>query len=295
VAWKHTWKFQSSNGGTWEEIWYREGGSSIEPELTLTTNLVNARLALLDGLNKWLVDVVSQVGGARMTGQNTINKPGTSVNPTTRLPQPAAIGWAAVVNCVGRTGGAKRWMLRGWSEGDYFRAPTTGVDTVLPGEQALLDNCLLFLDRNNFGILRLNPSTPVINPYLSISRIDGTAGDGTTAITVKGAAGFTTPARVIIGLASLKDTPGLRGHFQAISITVNAGPPATTTIVIPYRTPNNALVPNPVGRLRREDYAAVSVINNQSSDFSHVGTRTSRGGYRTSRGARRAARIRGLA
>lgn len=292
---KHIWRFQGSNGGTWSEIWYRDA-SAINSELTLPTSLINARLNLVDGTSKWLSDNVSQVGSPRITGINLIGLAGKDVTSLTGPNAgPAALGWAAVINCAGQQGGSKRWMLRGWSDGDFYRDPNTGVDNVLPSRLKLLNRIQNELQNANFGILRLQASSNVLNPYLPIVSIDGSRNDGTTDLHTSVVAGFAAPTRIIVGQTSKKDVPALNGHWTVIATKPRTAPLVGTIFTIQYRTPNNQLIPNPVGRLRQEIYLGTSVLSSVATGFSHLGTRTTRGGYRTSRGAKRAARIRGLA
>jgi hypothetical protein len=287
-------EFAESNGATFNEVYYRDAATIADAGL-IPSAVISARLRLLNYLNKLLRARVSSTDTQGVTATTPINLPGTNTDAPggstlvgiRQKPLPA--GAAVVCVMSGSAGGSRRLWLRGANQGDYERDEDSGQDAFDPNFRKNFTAFAKTLSAAGFGIRLLGRANPVNNPKRKITVVNGVAADGTSLVTTDGLVALDLRQRLIITQASIKDLPGLNGHWQVLAA---GGPPYK----IAYRTPNNANVAGVnLGYAHAELYSAVSTFNSLLCVPDHMGTRTTKNPLTRSRGARRAVRVRTLA
>ena len=282
-----TWQFISANGGSWNELFYCNATDPANA-VQLVPGLVTARLNLLHVANTFLGIRAAQIGGARLTTFSQFNYSGRVDNKVLVTPDlgPDLTGTAFVIHLGGLTGGSRKLWLRGLPDGYTGFAYTGNAPDIPPAVFSGLKSLIQLWADNGYGLLQVAPQSPGPTANKQILKVDGSAGNGTSIITLSDVPGFATPARVIIGGCSAKDTPALNGRWQVLSV----GP--GNTVTIRYQTPGALVVTGGNGHLRQEIYPGVNVINPATSGLQYQGTRKTKNSFTHSRGARRAVRIR---
>lgn len=280
ATYRVTWQFNENTGATFNEVYYRTAGTpaaagAIDAAIT-------ARLPLLHNLNTLLQIRVADVDNVRSTFIQPVNLAGTYNGIT----PPVAPGLCAVLILGGTIRGSRRVWMRGLPDGYIARDETSGKDKPPGNFVNLLTTWFSAMAGVGYGLRYLfSPSEGGAYVYLPVTQVDGTAGNGTSIVTVVGASPFFANDTAIFGKASKKDLPAFNGRFTVLA-------ESGQTITVAYATPGNALVKSPGARARKGAYHNVDVFNPASCRFGWYGTRTTKNPLTHSRGARRAARIR---
>lgn len=269
------------DGGSWNEIMYVDGGSiSTVP---LSTKTINARLKLAHPLTLLRSVRFVQVDAPRVTRNQLINLFGTATGTASG---PAPNDNAAVFSLSSLAGGSRKLWMRGIPDAWIIKDNTTGRDAPVPDMQKAFSYWVSSAALDGYGIRQLQGITPGPLSPLKILKVDGSAGNGTSAITLAAAPGYPFPARVLIGGVSKKDLPGLNGQFSLVSA------PAGPVVTVPYQTPGLQIINGGNGHMRQALYSATHVFDPPSSGFDHFGAHSTRTANFRSRGARRAQRLR---
>lgn len=276
-----TFNFVGQDGGGWNEVYYQDGGTISSVNLSIAT--ISARAALLHPLNRWRTVRIVQVDSPRVTRNQQVNQGGTANAAGTG---PLSNGDAVVVLLSSLAGGSRKLWLRGCPAAFMLKDPVTGVD-IPPAElQKRLGYYYATLAADGFGIRQLQGITPGPLTPIKILKVDGSAANGTSVVTLASAPGYPFPSRVLIGGASKKDLPALNGQFSLVSA------PAGALVTIPYQTPQSLVVNGGNAKMRQALYTSTHVFDPPSCGFDHFGTHATRTVNFRSRGARRAARLR---
>lgn len=282
---KQVWSFASPGikGGIWSETWYLSS-SSLTNAAFIPTDLMRARLSLLNAKNQITKIRVSQVGNPRATTVVNVKQYGLDAfpNPVAPAPIDSAIVCTISSSVVPAT---RRWWLRGWDVGDAFRDVNTGNDVFGQALVSGVKDFLTALQKYSYEILVLQKATTAPYGWTKVISVDGTAANGTSVVTFAGNFVPPVPSQVIFGQFSKKDLPGLQGVFTIQSLGVPAN-----SIVIPYSTPGYIKVIPATGRGRQLGYISGAVIDLTISGPSFIGGRKTRSPFTGSRGARSANR-----
>jgi hypothetical protein len=288
ATFKVTWEFQANTGATWSEVYYSTGSNALSAA-TLGQGMLTARLALLHKLNTFTQVRATQIDAQRNTAIYPINLTGSAalIIPVAGDPgTPASVGDAIVCILTAATGASRRLWLRGSLDEWIQRDPDTGKDAPPPNLIARLRTFFNAMPGDRIGIVKLKPQQPGPLKNLQILSVDGARRDGTSDLTLAAAPGYPFPSRVIIGGASQKDLPALKGHFSITKAPVGA------VVTIPYQTPNGSVVNGGKAVCRQESYEDFSLMAPDACRFRNFGTRTTKNPLTRSRGSRRAARLR---
>lgn len=278
-----TWEFRENNGASFNET-YSVIESTIARAAALGSRLAAARLALLDPLNTFLAVRAAAVDATRVTTVAIKNFIGTSPGGSGPLP----VGASIILNLGGATGGSRRLWMRGGSGGDYLRDAQTGRDKVTASLNSRITEFIAALADAKYGIRTLVKPDGNQVKYQQITSIDGATVPGQAILTLDAPPPFAVNDNVIISQTSKKDYPALAGVFRVLKI-------AGALVTIKYRTPGDAIHAGQIGRIKKQSFNTISVINPNASGFRNFGTRASKNPLSSSRGARRAARLRNLA
>ena len=283
-----TWQYRGSAGSLWNEVYYTVA-SDAATAASPPSALVNARLALLSPLNTLVAIRSAQFQATRVTAVLTRNYSGTAPTSTGAANEgPETVGSCAVYSLAGSSGGARKIWLRGLSDVDIQHSVANGADDPPAGFISRLNTWVKALVNAGYGLIKVSPQTPGPLTNIKILKVDGSALNGTSILTLASAPGYPFPSRVIIGGSSPKDTPALNGRWS-----LNAAP-VGSEISINYQTPQGIVVIGGNAHVRQEVYSGVSPFDYNLSDFAYYGTRITKNAATRSRGARRAARIRTL-
>ena len=266
-------------GGTWSEVWYRSA-NDLNSAVQFSQRLINLRLDLLHPINILSKIRVSQVGSPRITSIVNVQKNGYQFAPTTPAPIDSAIVCTLSSSAHAAT---RRWWLRGWDASFAKRDSDSGNDTFSAGCINGVKNFLTEAAASSFEILPLVKSSVGGFAYIAVTKVDGTAANGTSVLTLAAAPPGGLPMQVILGRFSKKDLPGLNGTYTVLA----AG---ALSVTIPYSTPENQMIASPDGRLRLLGYLSGAVIDPTISGPSFIGSRQTKSPFTGSRGARSANR-----
>jgi hypothetical protein len=285
ATYRITWSFSAAQGGVWNEVYYIDG-SSVATSALISSAVRSARLALLSPNNTWLASRAAQVFTPRVTAISTLGYEGQG--PSGGGVGPETVGSCAVINLAGSAGGARKLWMRGLSDADVVFSPTSGQAAPPAGFISRVNTWIKAMVNDGYGLIQVTPRAAT-GQYANVNilKVDGSAGNGTSIVTLASAPGYPTPSRVIIGGASKKDLPALNGRWQVLAV-------AGSTITIPYQTPSALISTGGNAHVRLETYGATNVFSYAASGFAYYGTRITKNFNTRSRGARRAQRIRTL-
>lgn len=281
---KQVWSFFSPGikGGTWSETWY-VAAPSLSNAAFISRTVLNARLGLLDPLNKLVKIRVSQVGNPRITTVVNVRQNGTP--SLTREDVPAPID-SAIVCTVSSSAipATRRWWLRGWSVGDAVRSNMDGSDTFAADFLTVLGNWFQVLAGNVYEILPLQKASSPGFGYNPILTADPAALPGKTTLTLLNNQTFTPGSQITISQVDQKILPGLKGTYTVLQ---QAG---VNGVVVAYTCPAQTKFTLNTGRLRAVGYISGAIIDPTISGASFIGGRKSRSPFTGSRGAKSANR-----
>jgi hypothetical protein len=280
-TYRNIWTFTGQDGGSWNEVYYEDQSSisATGPGL----NLINARLNLLHPLNKWRAIRIVDVDVPRATRPITLNLAGGNDGGGAG---PAPNSESIVCAMSSLAGGGRKLWLRGAPDSFIIKSPVTGADAPPASLTKFLGYFFAQLKVNGYGIRQLSGIVPGPLSPLKILKVDGTAGDGTSLVTLAVAPGYPFPSRVTIGGASKKDLPALNGQWSLVQA------PAGAVVRIPYQTPAAGIVMGGSAHMRQAIYHTTHVFDPASCAFDHYGSHSTRSTNFRSRGARRAQRLR---
>jgi hypothetical protein len=233
------------------------------------------------------------IAGGRDSYTAGQNYPGRFNDSTNAGPAPA--GSAAVAGFSTATGRSIYHWIRGLPAALISNSPQTGFPTPPSSLTTPLAALGRNLGNNNAGSRTL--SVPANSKY-QITNVAANPAEGTSTISYTLGSGqvaqpWVNGSRVVIGLASKKDLPGMNGHWSLVLATTPAGSPAVGTVTIRYVLPNNAANVSCNGYIRPEGTSTVNQFTN--GGLAYYGTHSTRSVFSNSRGSKHAARIRTLA
>ena len=140
--------------------------------------------------------------------------------------------------------------------------------------------------------------TMTVNPKFTLTSVTFNPANNTATVAYKIATTAVAPiltlsSRVIIGLTSQKDLPGIRGHWSIVDF-VNGAAGGTGSFTIRYVTPSQAATVPTGGYFKLEGYRAVNPFVSFQGNLQSYGTHTRKNVFSNSRGAKHALRIRQL-
>jgi hypothetical protein len=274
------WEFATPTSATWSEVYYWSG-TNVGAAAKLTPTLLAYRLALLDRQNRFMRSRASDVTNNRITAVQVINRVGTAFS----LDGPDTPGNTVYVGLSSGQGASRKLAMRGCPDSFILLSVFTGQATPPPELSIGLKSFLSKLAADEYGIRKLAPAGAFPANNVLIQSVDGTITPGQATITIQGVNPLVIGGRCVIGGASKKDLPGLNGHWQVLNGT-------SSTIVIPYQTPNGIKVTGGAAKVRNESYSGVQPFDPKLCGFAYYGTRKTRNPFSRSRGAQRAARLR---
>lgn len=280
---RNTLTFVGQDGSTWNEVYYQDAGGIAQTGFSNPT--ISGRLGLLNHLNLLRVNRITQVDVPRVTRQTIYNLPGTGGASTT---PPTPNTTAIVVSLSSLTGGSRKMWIRGGNATDVAKDPTTGRDAPPPNLLFRLAQWFTLLMGDGFGLRTLQGIVPGPLTPIKILKVDGSAANGTSLVTLAAAPGYPFPSRVLIGGASKKDLPSLNGQYSLLAA------PAGAIVQIGYQTPGSGIVTGGKATMRQAIYNPTHVFTDSLCGFDHYGSHATRVANFRSRGARRAARLRPL-
>lgn len=281
---KEIWTFLSGSN-KWSEVYYSTA-NSLDRAASFPESLLNARLVLLDPFNNLQKIRVSDTANPRASVVVYIRRSGISSLSGTG---PAPASQAIVSTLVSTTfPSSRRLWMRGHAQGYASRNATTGVDTLAPTFALFLNAWFAKLADNGYVIYAANRvgQNGIVNQ--KVTQVDGTAGSGTSVVTLSAPPAFVAGQRVTFGSMSSKDFPGLNGEYAVQSVAGN-------TFTILYATSQNLLIKANTGKVHRVLRVDNASITASRSAFSFIGERKTKNDSTGSRGARSAKRIRLLA
>lgn len=292
-VYKLVFNYIESSGATWSEVYYRTA-SSAAVAVIVNGKAIAARRSMLHS-TCLLRNIRSfNVAASRDSFTATQNYPGLFVDTTSEGPAPAGLS-AVVAFTVGTGRSVLRWM-RGLPGALVREDPNTGF----PAPPAILTKAL-----QAFGAEMGNSGcgTRVLQPSQKYQGVQVTSNPtlGTTTISYNVAQGQAVPVftgvvpqnRLVIGLASKKDLPGLNGHWTVLAATTPTGTPQNGSVTVKYVMPNGLAALPFNGYIKAEGYSAVNGFI--GAGLAYYGTHSTRSIFSNSRGAKHAARLRVLA
>jgi len=277
------WSFRANSGAKWNEVHYSVSGS-LAAAAGFVPSFRKRRTDLLHPTCTWTKVRITQVGDPSVHTLVNINEAGTWGSDDA----PANPGEAAVINLssVTRSGTRRLWM-RGLPESAVQYQNITGRSFVRPDWGAKLTAFIQGISNatNSYAIKKkkVGQANGIIKTR--VLKVDGSAGDGTSILTVKDNPLLIATDYIEIVRAEPKTLPGLKGPFKVLA--ANA-----TTVTIQYTTPENQIVDSHTAMGSKLKYWEDATIDAASSGFNFGGVRKTKNDSTGSRGARSAQRIR---
>jgi hypothetical protein len=278
---KEVWDFFNASD-IWSEVYYTSQ-SSLDNAATFSKPFIDGRLRMLAATGGLSKIIVSDVANPRVTVPVDINRAGMNGVPAAGVADAEA---AIVLQLRSTAKDAKRFLwLRGFTEGDVSRDPTSGVPALSPIMRVKVINWVQLLNLNNYIIHKLYRVGDTIPKYNRITTVDGTSANGLSVLTTQNAPGVVANDRIIISQMPGKDLPYLKGSFEVLAVSVSS-------VTVAYSTPGNVLVKPPAGKFRVEKYRTDTRIDGDWWRLANLGSRQTKNGETGSRGARSAKRLR---
>lgn len=287
---KLVFNFIEASGATWSEVHHRTASTAAQA-VVLNNASINARLAMLDNTAILRNIRAFNITSNRDSYTAVQNYAGTFKDTANIGPSPA--GSAAVAAASVNSGRSVYHWMRGLPNALIALNSSTGFPNVPAALKTSLQAFYLQMGNSGCGSVTLQPTTKYQIIGLTFNVVTQTA-----TLTYTVALGQTQPVwqipqRVIIGLTSKKDLPGLNGHWSIVGATQATGTPLTGTVTIRYVVPNQQTTIASNGYIRSESYGTVNQYNGGS--LAYYGTHSTKSVFSNSRGAKSAKRIRTLA
>lgn len=273
-----------TGGGRWSEVYYRSKASLAEAA-AFSPATIDARLFCLISLNTLTKIRVSQVDSPRVTTMVNVNRKGGIYDPADN---PENTGESHVISLASsaRPATRKLWM-RGAKANSMFRDIATGDWEISAAFKTRIDTWIAILASDEFGGVILARKKTLGDGVIvvDITRVNGTAANGTSVITLANAPGLIAGNSVAISGVNDRKLPGLNGSYRVISTT-------GLTVTIAYTVPGDLdLIPEK-GTLKKLDYFDDARINAAISGWSYGGVRQTKNDFTGSVGASRRNRTR---
>jgi len=274
-------EFTGPSGESWsEDFWTNQSVSGGPP--VLPPAMVTARLQMLSPYNVWRRVRWVSTDALRLTVITDIQQSGTFPD--------AVYGSAprdlAVIMRLQCDGGASRlWWCRGGNLGDWT-ITGAGIHAFAGGFRARARAFITQMKLAGWGVRRLHATRLVVPNVTNLQSVDGATSPGLAIVSTAGAHGLATGDEVIIYRTSLKDLPGLRGHWTVSTV------PTASSFSIPYRVPRDLGPVVTAGFVRKAVYDAILPFQDILPTLQHIGHHDTKETVFGSRGERRAARLR---
>jgi hypothetical protein len=293
-TYKLIFNFIEASGATWSEVHYRTADSAVQA-VVVNGSAINARLRMLHSTCLLRNIRAFNVTGGRDSFTANQNYPGTFVDATNQGPAPA--GSAAVASFGTVAGRSVYHWMRGVPSALISESPTTGFPTP---PAALVNAIKAWCTQLGYSGCGSRTISNVTNGKFQIVSVTPNPTQNTATIAYVIGAGQVPPVfqpttpnnRLVIGLASKKDFPGLNGHWSIVAATTPTGTPLTGTVTIRYIVPNSTVAVPCNGYLKVEAYSSVNLYT--SGSLAYYGTHSTRSIFSNSRGAKHANRLRVL-
>lgn len=283
--------FIAAGSGPWTEVYYVQASTAFAA-CQQTNNVMRARTPILYTLCYLRKIQAFNTTPIRDTANLVLNIQGTYVSLINN--QPAVNGAAAIVSLP--TVGSKS-VLHWWG-GLPAELVNINGNTGLPNPPAPLINAIRsftnYANQNSLG-----SRTIVQNPKFTLTKVTYNSATGVSTVsynigTTQVAPILTNTSRVIIGLTSKKDLPGINGHWS-ITGFVNGAAGGTGSFDIRYIPPSSETPVPCSGYFKVEGYSAANPFIAFQGNLQSYGTHTRKNVFSNSRGAKHANRIRTLA
>jgi len=277
------WQFRANSGAKWNEVHYCVA-ANLAAAAKYSDAFVKRRTDLMHETCTWAKVRCTQVGDPSVHTLVNINKNGTWPFESA----PANPGEAAVISLSSTVrAGTRRLWMRGLPEEAVKFNNVTGRSYLDPKWQAVLTLWIQGIANvnNEYAIKKKKVGAGNGIIKTRILSVNGTAGNGTSILTLKDNPLIVADNYIEIVKADQKLLPGLKGPFKVLAA-------AGTSITIQYSTPGNAEIEPQTAMGSKLAYWEDATISAAASGFNFGGVRKTKNDATGSRGARSAQRIR---